>query len=213
MNWEDVSIDKFAKVQDVNEMDCSEIEKSIRIIAIINDIDYDQACKLNVNGRIWTSYKKNVRFLEKFPPLKPVANPQKIKIKDKEYSLCMDATALTAGQYIDIQNFLKDNKVFDNLHLVLASLTGEDDVLGISKIFRHHFPMSEAYPIAVFFWEVYNALTENTQISLMDKLSKTDQEVRREFKELLANGGDGLSPWTISQIQTYLEKNTSLTNP
>jgi len=210
MTWDDINIEQFAQIQAVYNMDCSDVEKSIRIIAICHMEEYSDVCDLRLNGKVWKALKRQTRFLSELPPTPNFTSlDHKVKVNGKTYTLQLDATKLTAGQYIDIQNFLKGGSVFENMDKVLAVLTGED-VLATAKIFREHFNMTQAYPISVFFWKVYNALTEDMLTSLMEKLGANQSELKHQLKELIENGGDGLSPSTISQIQTYLNDPTFL---
>ena len=55
-----------------------------------------------------------------------------LKINGKKYQVCLNPRKLSAGQYIDLQHFLKGNMI-DNLHKIMACLVVPKKRFGVGK--------------------------------------------------------------------------------
>ena len=216
MNWDDISIRKYIEIQKVLNKSEDPLTTKLELMRIAYDKTPDDMSNLELDSAEFSKMNKECVFLFTPPPLYPVDIDvtKTVHIQGKDYKINLDASKLTAGQYIDIQSFLKDGEAFESIHLVLSVLVVEDKynvtkVKPRAEMFLDHFPISEAYPISVFFWNLSKALTESITLYLMEKLDKTKAEITEELTTLLQNDGDGLSHLTISQIQMYLNGTTS----
>jgi len=117
----------------------------------------------------------------------------------------LNAQKLDAGSYITIMDTLKRAKedgVLPYIHKILAELArekGEKVEPEVANLFYKHLTVDIAYPIAVFFWKLSNAL----MLRILPYLANQMEMKVNELEDLLKNG-DGLSRSTTSQIQTLL---------
>jgi hypothetical protein len=125
-----------------------------------------------------------------------------IELNGTRYHVCLDMHSLTAGQFIDLTTFTK--KPADNinqLHNILATLLvrpgkkyeGATHAQRAALV-RQHMPVSEAYPIAVFFSAFLNASYKVIQTCLDKQLKQMHSQLSHRQKRI-TNAGAGILPW------------------
>ena len=123
---------------------------------------------------------KQISFFKK--PL-----PEKLRkifrIGFKRYFIELEAKNITAEQFILLNKYTTSEAfTIENLHYIMAVLTYErkwwkkqpfdKDFEAKAELFRKELTIDIAYPVSVFFCEVYRVWLETTKIFLIEKANK-----------------------------------------
>ena len=105
-SYRKLSIAKYDEIKKIMEKDIDDIDKQVELIACLADIDIDKVYNFPL-----TKYEELVEkasFLLELP--KPKNNfPNKLIIGDRKYRIMKNAEKMTAGQYIDLQTYMKND--------------------------------------------------------------------------------------------------------
>ena len=104
-NYSELPLRKYYQMKEVLEGDF-DIDQQIKLLSIITDIPEDELFNMKLS-----KYEQQLSALD-FLTNKPVPKsniPNKILINGKKYRILKDVSKMTAGQYIDIQTYYKEN--------------------------------------------------------------------------------------------------------
>jgi len=135
---------------------------------------------------------------------------KKITINGKKYGFIPKLDDISLGEYVDLETYLKDVETFDKAMAVLyrpikieahdtydiEEYKGTDDRAEIMK----EAGLSDALGSVLFFWTLGRELVENTLSSMKKEYKTMSSEKGRNSR----NDGDGISQYTISQMETLL---------
>lgn len=104
-NYNNLPLKKWYQIKDVLEGDY-DIDQQIKVLSIITDIPEDDLFNMKLDR-----YEKQLEALNFLTePVKPKSSiPNKILINGKKYRIMKNVDKMTAGQYIDIQTYYKEN--------------------------------------------------------------------------------------------------------
>lgn len=117
-SFEKLTVGEYQQLYEIHISGDDQIEKSVASVAVltgkprweVEDMDFDQFREKAREATVLFS----AALVEKFPS-------KLIKIAGKWYRVCLNPRKLTAGQYIDLQVFLKENQI-RSLHKIMACL-------------------------------------------------------------------------------------------
>ena len=194
-NYNKLSIGKFMEIQDIDFTGMEEIDIQVSLIAILNDMTEDEVMDLPLND-----YKDCVRKL-KFLATKPEPKnkvPKAVKLDGKEYTVIKDIKEMTAGQYIDYQNYLthKDNKYLPHILscfiIPKGEKYGDSNLMEIIEIIKTELPIGIALTMSAFFLKKWESLTKGTLTFLGLKMKwmmkkEKNQEVKKKMQMAIKN--------------------------
>lgn len=167
-NYKKLSIRKYIELQEMELEGREEIDVQVNILSILNDMTEDEICDLPLD-----EYKKLVvasSFL-KTPPAPNDKIADTITINKTKYNVIKNIKKLTAGQYIDYQNYIK-NKDLKMLPYILSVFIipdgkkyGENLENTIEDIYN--LSIIDALSLSAFFLRKWESLTKATLIYLI----------------------------------------------
>lgn len=161
MEWKDITISVFNQIQAILKSGDTDLTVKIEIYVLLTGKNIDQVRDLPL-GEFLSAYSKELGFLnDTIPQVIP-----KFWEHDKvKYNISTQVEKISSGQYIDLKEYMKQE---NNLHMVMAVLCFDGDKYNggthkeRSEIFLNHMPITIAYPLAVFFFELWSAWSEVT---------------------------------------------------
>ena len=119
-NYNNLPLKKWYQIKDVLEGDY-DIDQQIKVLSIITDIPEDDLFNMKLDR-----YEKQLEALTFLTePVKPKSSiPNKILINGKRYRIMKNVDKMTAGQYIDIQTYYKENLGYE---YILSTLVIPED--------------------------------------------------------------------------------------
>lgn len=172
-NYKKLSIRKYIELQEMELEGREEIDVQVNILSILNDMTEDEICDLPLD-----EYKKLViasSFL-KTPPVPNDKIADTITINKTKYKVIKNIKKLTAGQYIDYQNYIK-NKDLKMLPYILSVFIIPDgkkygDNLENTIEDIYNLSIIDALSLSAFFLRKCQNLTKATVIYLAWKLKR-----------------------------------------
>lgn len=170
-NYKKLSIRKYIELQEMELEGREEIDVQVNILSILNDMTEDEICDLPLD-----EYKKLVvasSFL-KTPPVPNDKIADTITINKTKYNVIKNIKKLTAGQYIDYQNYIK-NKDLKMLPYILSVFIIPDgkkygDNLENTIEDIYNLSIIDALSLSAFFLRKWESLTKATLIYLIWKM-------------------------------------------
>jgi hypothetical protein len=109
--WKEITISDYFQMQDILEnKNMNALEKQLKILMLISDITEDDLDQMTIIDS--DLYLDVLKFMKE--EVKGNVKDEYI-IKGKKYKLVKDLKTLSAGQFIDLEHFVKENE--DNLKL------------------------------------------------------------------------------------------------
>lgn len=116
-NYKDLTLGKYLQLREIDPT-CDEMDIQVQMLSILSDKDEEEILDLPL-----PEYRKLVGQTA-FLVEQPVAGktpPREITVNGRKYSVLRDAKEMTAGQYIDYQNYISDTSVAEkNLPFLLS---------------------------------------------------------------------------------------------
>lgn len=208
-NYKDLTIAKYQELYSVDWENMEEIDRQVTIISILSDKTEDEVLALPLAE--YSKMAAQTEFLAKEPNVKN-RTPNKVKINGKEYEVLKDVKDMTAGQYIDYQQYLSLNDITKYLPYLLSCFIipkgkkyGEYNVDVVINDIRNNMSVEEALNIAGFFMKKFRTSIEGMLLYLgwkmkmakrktKDETVKNKLETARKRLQLLYNSirnGDG----------------------
>lgn len=161
-----------------------ELTRALLRLSVFNGVPYEELEQMPISDL--KSDLKKMDFLNTLPSDKPI---EWFKCGGYWWKVNFDITKLTAGNYIDMDMWVKDPEmILSNSHKILSvfcqpfkwlrkynKLTDEEKYEKLK-----HCPVSVAYPLSVFFCNLFNSLIE----SIPDSLLNESKQLMKEAQEL-----------------------------
>jgi hypothetical protein len=209
-SWDDVTVGMYIELRPILHSDKNEIERLIYILAVLLKKPTQDVEKIKIAQ--YHEMRKTLSFLWELPL--PTELQKYFTIEGNDYEIVLNANELDAGQYMSVVTKLKNASddpeiVYNQLHEILASISVPVEKVKkkykriaiepsyykkVAQDFYHHLPMSIAYPIGVFFWNLSDSLTKIIQDSLKSKLAEKmteAEEIQAEVMRDFLKDGDG----------------------
>lgn len=207
-NYKDLTIAKYQELLSMDWESMEELDRQVSLISVLDDKDEEEI--LNLPLTEYTKLAAQTEFLLKEPEVKR-RKPNKVKINGREYDIVKEVKDMTAGQYIDYQQYLALNDINKFLPNILSCFIipkgkkyGEyniDDAINDIKCMS----VEEALSIASFFMRKFRTSIEGILLYLRwnlkmvkkktkDETVKNKIEIARENLQSLHNlikNGDG----------------------
>lgn len=207
-NYKDLTIAKYQELLSMDWESMEELDRQVSLISVLDDKDEEEV--LNLPLTEYTKLAAQTEFLLKDPEVKK-RKPNKVKINGREYDIVKEVKDMTAGQYIDYQQYLALNDINKFLPNILSCFIipkgkryGEyniDDAINDIKCMS----VEEALSIASFFMRKFRTSIEGILLYLRwnlkmvkkktkDETVKNKIEIARENLRSLHNlikNGDG----------------------
>lgn len=183
-NYKDLTIAKYQELYSVDWEDMEEIDRQVTIVSILSDKTEEEV--LNLPLAEYSKLASQTEFLAKEPEVKKRI-PNKIKINGKEYEVIREIKEMTAGQYIDYQQYLSLNDINKYLPHILSCFIipkgkkyGEYNIDSVVEEIRNNMSVEEALSIAGFFTRKFRTSTEAILLYLRWKLKGMKRKTKDE---------------------------------
>ena len=187
-NYKKLSIRKYIELQEMELEGREEIDVQVNILSILNDMTEDEICELPLDD-----YKKLVvasSFL-KTPPVPNDKIADTITLNKTKYNVIKNIKKMTAGQYIDYQNYIK-NKDLKMLPYILSCFIipdGKKYGNNLENTIEDIYNLSiiDALSLSAFFLRKWESLTKATLIYLIWKMKwmmkkEKNEKVKEQMK-------------------------------
>lgn len=204
MKWSDITLSMWSELSLIQAGVEDPIERNIQRIAVLTGLSREKVEFMDLS-----KVKKLIRktaFLDNVDVLN-----RKFKatftVKGQTFKVTHRVQDLTAGQYVSLMHLMKDiqgtdqerqQRIFEIMHRILAVICvpckkkfgfwlvpqKHDGVnhQDVAELLHKHMTIEQAYPIAVFFCDVWQNLTDNLKDYLNKELKKANQMMKEELK-------------------------------
>lgn len=209
-NWEDMPVRIYLELlrlaKEPNEVE----DVLVKEMSILCDCTEDDI--LDLSFPAYQELRRKTEFMTAFPIIKP-KHTKYITINGKEYVVAESLKKFTTGQYIDFQNFYKENDLSKYLPNILSCFLipkgrsyGEYDVMEVMDDMLD-MPLKVAMELTGFFTMAYLRSFRSSLICLERKNQKMmrrtrnqkEKEMRKEVGKMMRktilelNGGGSLT--------------------
>jgi hypothetical protein len=198
-SWETITLSQFQEYHQYlrNNEDEITIKKIITLLSILTDTDEDIFYKMSMD----TIYEiqDNIEFMSEEP--KPENFKNIIEIDGIKYGFQKDLHKLSLGEWIDLEHYVTNGDIIDNLHYIVAilyrKLISEGDeyfdyeieeykdvkLEGRAKLFKYNASISDVYSVSVFFWILGNEFLNSmnyfsTEMTMEEKIIKMISRIK-----------------------------------
>lgn len=205
-SWNDISIGQYIELRPVLNAEMNDLERLIYLLAVLLKKPTQDIEKIKITD--YQLIRKKMSFL--WDQDLPREVQRYFTVEGKSFEVVLNARELNGGQYMSVATKLKGAEndpehVYNNLHSIIASITipVQKGKLGwkqmnidpsyfqdTGELFYHHLPMSVAYPIGVFFYNLSKSLMISTKDYLNKNLTEA-QKMKEEVMKDFFNDGDG----------------------
>lgn len=124
-----LTVGEYQQLYTIHTSTDDEIDKAVLSVAILTGKTRWDVEEMPLDQFREISRSISILFSGESEPQKP---KNYIKVNGKTYKICLNPRKLSAGQYIDLQHFLKGNMI-DNLHKLMACLLVPRKFFGVGK--------------------------------------------------------------------------------
>lgn len=175
-SYKTLTLGKFMELQKIDWASMEEIDVQVKMLSILSDMDEDEILKLPLDE--YSKMVNKTSFLSKQPEISKNI-PDKIKINDKIYVLVKDIKKMTAGQYIDYQQYLAANDINFYLPYILSCFIipkgktyGDYDIEEVVETIKNNLSVVEALSISGFFMKKFRTSIKAILLYLDWKIKK-----------------------------------------
>lgn len=197
--WDDINIKLYKRLYALSNDIEDVIDCEIAIVALLCDCSEDEILNLPIGE--YQRLRGECQWIASKPDVKPYA-PKSIKLK-MEYDVYYDVSKITTAQFIDFQNYLKQNDMDKYLTNILAvfivpkgKMYGEVPVEDVMADIEDNISIKMALSMCFFFTTEYLTLLKLTLSYLEKRMKKNkvmNQELQEQFQKIhLLLNGDGL---------------------
>ena len=184
-SYRKLTIAKYDEIRKILNKDIDEIDKQVELIACLADMDVDKVYDLPL-----TKYEQMVRGIEFLYDLpKPKSNiPSKLVIGDFKYKVFKNVEKMTTGQYIDLQNYMKNDM---GVAYILTTIIipdgctyddGDYNIDDLQKDIYNNLNIEDALSIAFFLHRKLQYTIKGIATYLDWTLKKTERKMNPELK-------------------------------
>lgn len=187
-SYADISLGTYQKVakllreKRILESNEDKIDFDCELLSILTGID--EAVFYTIPYSEYVRLIGKLSFLTEMPKAKMVHS---IKIDGKQYTVLNTVKDISAGDFIDLQEYQKN--VDDNMHMILATLVRGEDwhsdiVQDQSNLFKEKLTAEQAIGIALFFCNV-----SINFVQLIGVYSQANQGQRLKMRKIITVSG------------------------
>lgn len=183
-SYKTLTLGKFMELQKIDWASMEEIDVQVKMLSVLSDMDEDEILKLPLEE--YSKMVNKTSFLLKQPEISKNI-PDKIKINDKTYVLVKDIKKMTAGQYIDYQQYLAANDINFYLPYILSCFIipkgktyGDYDVDEVVDMLKNNISVEEALSISGFFMKKFRTSIKAILFYLDWKIKKMMRKTKDE---------------------------------
>lgn len=201
-SWNDITLEQYGDIYDITQQPPVkgdpfwEVEQNCKVLSVITGEPFDKLYGETPTIEIKHRYRQ-IAFIATPPSSRPI---QKFKLGKFKWFVQYEINKLPASKYIDLRGLTKEseNIIYNAPALISIFCTphrfswktfrwvkAEIDDSEKTELLKK-CPVSVAYPLTVFFCNLYNSLTEVTEDYLNQQLKQTIREVQEMKAELQA---------------------------
>ena len=178
--WKDITVGQFNKITEV--MQNQDEYTILNLIEIVFEVDASQLPAKDIE-----KYLKALEFLNKTP--KPDTPKKYYVLNGTKYDSNLGLPTMTTGQFIDYQNYSKNNKIEEILSCFFTPHGHSySDGYSIEQVKKDllELPITEALDAAFFFKRQFKLLCNRFQYYLLKsmKKAKMNKETINQFRQL-----------------------------
>lgn len=200
-SWADVTVRQYIELCKVPELGFSEEDAILKELEILTGISDEVYYDMNYSDLKIAISK--IAFTRQQPETKGV--PLQVKLKGYKYAVNLNTKDLSQGEYIDLQNYIKEGANI-NLHKIIAIYLKPVSYFGLRKkcyrknkegqhiqtiesrratevLILDHLTMDKAFQLSAFFLRLYKRLTEVTQHYLEVETLKMQIAITKELQK------------------------------
>lgn len=199
-SWDGITVGQFQDLYPVLVSESKLVERVPALISVLSGLPLQDVMKIKIEE--YRKISKALSFLDTLDTLTDVRDS--FKVDGDRYSVDTNISNMCGAQYMDFMHFLGEckgdnNLVMQNLHNLLSCVVikderkrwgykrGEYDGSKIEvtrKLIKDKMPISLAFPIAVFFWNLWQESTKNIQDFGSSQLTKAEDLIKEVGKDL-----------------------------
>ena len=193
MEWRDVTVDQFCKIEEYLEdggKEDNNVIQAINMLAILNDQEVEYYAKMPISEL--TRCIHELDFMQSTPQAALVKN--RYVINGRTYELNTTFAQFTAAQYIDYQMYAeepkKNRKQILSIFLIPKGKKYNEGY-DIQQVIDDagYLPIEDCYGISFFLFKILNALTRTTLSSAVKKTKKEMKKIQdNEKRKILLDG-------------------------
>ena len=193
-SWDGITVGQFQDLYPVLVSESKLVERVPALISVLSGLPLQDVMKIKIEE--YRKISKALSFLDTLDTLTDVRDS--FKVDGDRYSVDTNISNMCGAQYMDFMHFLGEckgdnNLVMQNLHNLLSCVVikderkrwgykrGEYDGSKIEvtrKLIKDKMPISLAFPIAVFFWNLWQESTRNIQDFGNNQLTKAEDLIK-----------------------------------
>jgi hypothetical protein len=183
--WSQITIGQFINIEQARKYSNDFIDQTIHIISILSGVPIEQVSMVNIVDV--KEIHKSIGFIwkQEFPDYKP---EREIEVNGTIYRSDLDIRKITAAQYIDLVEFVKDEKkIISNIHNIMACFYipkgqkyYQTPHAEVADEFYNHMTIDKAYSTAVFFYLLY----KNSMPVIKDCLLRRNKMMTKKAIEI-----------------------------
>lgn len=201
-SYNELTLGKYLQVMQVLQEDMEDIDRTVRMVAILNDMTDDEVESMPIAD--FADRAQALAFLYGEKPKHGGRITEKLKLDGSTYRITTNIAKLTTAQFIDFQTFAKEpQKYLVELLSVFILPEGKKyndgyDIAEVQRLIRENITAPQATAIVSFFLTRLNRSAISTLIYLgwkLRKRAKKSPELQRKIQEAktaLRQNGAGL---------------------
>ena len=160
-SWNGVTINQFNQLSKIQKLDDDDnFDIVIEILHVLSEVPRPILSQVKLHELV--KMYKSLDFINELNFSKELQDF--IKIDKQIYKCEFDLSKMNANQYMSLKNIIKSGNIVDNIHEILAIFFipigkkfNEISYNKIAELFYTEVSIDVAYPLAVFFCNLYNA--------------------------------------------------------
>jgi len=199
-SYKKLTLDKYYRIMDLDFFD--ELDSQVRLISILCDCDVDVVYDMPLDE--YHSYVETTAFMSE-PPVPCSRIPSSVSFGGRSFEVLKSPERMSAGQYIDYQQYAKEKLGFEYLLscflIPKGKKYGEYDVVEVINFLREHVSIQFAVDVCFFFQKKLAYTTKGFLTFLDWRLKRMMRKSKGETKERIRQmretfrsfqNGDGL---------------------
>lgn len=181
--WEDVTVGQYQLLQQMNDERYKDlIDKGIYMVDVLYDIDSRQISYID-----FQRIMKTLEWIKEQP--KPAECRIHYQLNDRDYELDINYTNFTTSQFIDFNNFKKNNDIIGMLSVVLMpkghTYMDGYNIEQVTNDIADYLPVTDAMGILNFFQIASRGFVINILHYLTRRMRKNRQIPLEEKKKVV----------------------------
>lgn len=180
-NWNEITVNEFIQLEQLLKSDIPESYRTLNVVSLLDGRSIDEL--ESIPARDFMALAKQIKFIEDKPTASGVESTY--KINGRKYTLKADITQISTAQYIDYQNYMKE-EIRDITKILSVWLIPKgheyNDGYDMKQVFKDcgDMKLSDALGISFFFPKQLAAYI----LILKESLSKNLTNLKMEKKQI-----------------------------